>query len=86
MNKYLVWSPDEDQSADDGVEICAFGADHAAEDWARRRDMDDPCDRISDGVSVRVRVRELASGAESTWALSGEYEPIYDATEVDDET
>jgi hypothetical protein len=85
MNAYLVWSQGEGESESDGVEINAFDEGDAAEDWAKQRDRDLPNYRISDGFGVRVRVRDIAAGTESTWALSAELEPIYSADKVEDE-
>lgn len=86
MKTYRVWSARsiDDESEADGIEIDAFGPDDAAEDWAKRRDADMPDFRISDGFGVCVKVKDIASGAESTWSLSAELEPIYSAAKVED--
>lgn len=81
---FVVWSPEEDQTQDDGERIRALDAQHAAELWA------DKAGRVSceflllSGETITVCVFNEKTKEITRWQVSGEAIPHYNAREMSD--
>jgi len=66
MYDYLVWLPEEGETADDAERYRATEPEYAAELWARHN---------APGLGeTLVRVLDVGSGAETEWLVIGETE------------
>ena len=83
---WVVWSPENDESVDDGsMKVRARDAESAAELWAEREDRESAEYSIVGGKSTPTVCVVLASepSAEPTrWFVEGESVPSYSATQI----
>ena len=80
MNNYLVWNAEG--SSEDAREIEEWYAESAAEQWAEDDDVNSAEYGIANGNEVVVCVADVATGEVKRFEVSGEYEPVYYASEV----
>lgn len=79
--KYLVWCPEQDETAADGRNIEAPSAEDAATEWAKMEDLESTEYRIANGEEVRVMVRDVRN-RETSLSVCGEVVPHYWAIEA----
>ena len=86
LRRYQVWCPEYGQSADGMREIEAMDEGAAATAWAEKTESEDADYPIANGNEVVVRVRDVATGAETAFVVSGEVIPSYSATRMDEQS
>jgi hypothetical protein len=81
--KWRVWNPE----TGDAVEIYAYQAETAVEDWAEQDDSNSAEYDIAKGEAATVCVQRAEKdgswGATVKYRVTGEFEPSYDATLVE---
>ena len=85
QRRFLAWCPEYGQDAEDGIEITVFDDGEAAEEWAERYEREDTDYPILNGQDVTVRVRDIKTGIETVFAVSGEIIPSYSAARITEE-
>jgi hypothetical protein len=85
IQRFLVWCPKYGQSVDDACEITAMDDGDAAEEWAERYEREDTDYPILNGQDVTVRVRDIETGTETVFVVSGEIIPSYSAVRITEE-
>lgn len=77
MGKYRIWCPDRDKHEENGTIVEQSCAPAAAEKWAEMEDWYSADFVIVGGQTVEVTVRDLTTGEQSEWTVSGESVPHY---------
>ena len=81
MERYAAWCP-EQSTEEDATTVEAHSAESAARAWARHYDEGDTDYDISSGNYEPVVHVRAPDGTLSRWEGSGEWDPIYSASEV----
>lgn len=80
---WRVWCP-EDEEESDARTIYETDPESAAAAWGELDDQDSAEYAIAHGAAMVVHVRDPRTNEITRWSVSGEYDPTYFATALED--